>query len=73
MKIEGAGMAQATELQWRAAPVRAEWGDGMMVADVELSKDETLTLYAHRDALHLVVAALSAIRAAAAMAPKEGE
>jgi predicted RecB family endonuclease len=47
-------MMQETELQWRTAPVRTEWGDGMMVADVELSKDETLTLYAHESALHLV-------------------
>lgn len=37
---------------WHPAPVRTEWGDdGMMVAYIELSKDETLTIYAHRDAI----------------------
>jgi hypothetical protein len=49
----------AEPLQWHEAPLRTEWGDGMMAADVELSKDETLTLYAHADALALVPAALA--------------
>jgi hypothetical protein len=36
---------------WSEAPIRTEWGAGMMVADVELTKDETLTAYVHRDVL----------------------
>jgi hypothetical protein len=47
------------ELEWREAPVKTTWGAGMMAADVELSKDETATIYAHKDALHLVAAALA--------------
>lgn len=35
---------------WSEAPQRSEWGDGMMCADIELSKDETMTVYAHKDA-----------------------
>jgi hypothetical protein len=37
--------------KWFPAPVRTEWGAGMMVADIELSKDETLTIYAHKKAI----------------------
>ncbi len=49
------------ELQWHeAAGLTVQWGAGMMVADVALSADETLTLYAHKDALHLVSAELAA-------------
>jgi len=36
---------------WSAAPRQSRWGAGMMVADVMLTKDETLTLYAHKEAL----------------------
>lgn len=36
---------------WSAAPLRTEWGAGMMVADVMLTKDETLTAYVHRNVL----------------------
>lgn len=37
--------------KWSAAPLRTECGAGMMVADVMLTKDETLTAYVHRDVL----------------------
>ncbi len=47
------------EFQWSEAPTKSQWGAGMMVADIALSKDETLTLYAHKSALHLVAAALA--------------
>ncbi len=39
------------KIKWLPAPERTEWGDGMMVADVAITKDETLTMYAHKDAL----------------------
>ena len=45
-------------IDWSSAPIRSEWGAGMLVADVELSKDATLTLYAHTDEKHLVPDAL---------------
>jgi len=34
---------------WSKAPTRLSWGTGMMVADLELSKDETLTIFASAD------------------------
>ena len=36
---------------WSAAPHKTEWGEGMMCADVMLTKDETMTIYVHKDAL----------------------
>ena len=36
---------------WKDAPQKAEWGAGMMVADVALTKDETMTIYVHSSAL----------------------
>lgn len=45
----------ATGMAWRDAPTKTEWGNGMMVADIELSKDETATIFAHKDALPLQV------------------
>lgn len=44
---------------WSEAPTKTAWGAGMMVCDIALSKDETLTMYAHKDALHLVAEALA--------------
>lgn len=40
-----------TLADWHEAPSKTEWGEGMMAADVMLTKDETMTVYAHRDAL----------------------
>jgi hypothetical protein len=53
--------AQASALEWTAAPIRTQWGDGMMVADVALDSDSTLTMYCHRDDRPKVVAAIAAI------------
>jgi hypothetical protein len=36
-------------IKWSAAPDRTSWGHGMMVADVEIDKDHTLTLYCEAD------------------------
>lgn len=46
-------------LKWAPAPVKTEWGEGMMVADVALDRDSTLTLYCHVDDLGKVVKALA--------------
>ena len=50
----------APRLKWMEAPRRTEWGAGMMEALIALGADETLLLYAHRDAVPLVDALLSA-------------
>jgi hypothetical protein len=39
------------ELKWSTAPTRTEWGEGMMVADVALDNDSTLTMYCHKNDL----------------------
>jgi hypothetical protein len=52
--------APAPRLRWAEAPRRTEWGAGMMEALIALGADETLLLYAHRDAVPLVDALLSA-------------
>jgi hypothetical protein len=41
---------------WSEAPNRTEWGAGMMVADVMLTRDETLTAYVHQDVLRSIAA-----------------
>jgi hypothetical protein len=45
-------------ITWQEAPTRTEWGDCMRVATVELSKDETLDLYATDTGMPLVEAVL---------------
>ena len=40
--------------EWGTAPHRTEWGGGMLEATVELSKDETLTLYADAEGVRLL-------------------
>lgn len=52
--------APAPRLRWAEAPRRTEWGAGMMEALIALGADETLLLYAHRDAVPMVDALLSA-------------
>jgi hypothetical protein len=49
--VEAHAKRLAALADWRASPVRTEWGAGMMVADIALSNDETLTIYAHRKAI----------------------
>jgi len=36
---------------WDTAPCVTDWGSGMLVADVALSKDVSLTMFIHKDAL----------------------
>lgn len=40
-----------TLADWSGAPRKTEWGAGMFVADVMLTKDETMTVYVHGDVL----------------------
>ncbi len=34
-----------TKLNWSKAPIKTQWGDDMVVADVSIDKDHTLSLY----------------------------
>ncbi len=43
---------------WAPAPKRTEWGDGMVLADVEIDRDHTLSIYAEADQAANVAAAL---------------
>ena len=52
--------APTSRLKWMEAPRRSEWGAGMMEALAALGPDETLRLYAHRDAVPMADALLSA-------------
>jgi hypothetical protein len=47
------------ELNWKPAPHRTSWGNGMMEAFITLSKDETMSVFAHKDALDLVKKAIA--------------
>jgi hypothetical protein len=46
-------------LNWQKAPVKTEWGNQMVVAEVEIDKDHTLTIYCERDQIHKVNASLT--------------
>lgn len=35
--------------EFSPAPIKTSWGDGMMVADIALSKDATVSMYVHKD------------------------
>ena len=35
--------------KWHQAPVKTSWGDGMVVADLAIDKDHTLSIYCERD------------------------
>ncbi len=43
---------------WAPAPKRTEWGAGMVLADVEIDRDHTLSIYAEADQAANVAAAL---------------
>lgn len=46
-------------IKWNTAPIRTEWGEGMMVADIALDRDSTVTLYCHNDDINKVKEALT--------------
>jgi len=35
--------------KWHKAPVKTEWGDDMVVADISIDKDHTVSIYCERD------------------------
>lgn len=51
------------QLKWTPAPTTTRWGSEMMVADIELDKDSTLTLYCAMEDLDKVPAVLRLIGA----------
>ena len=42
--------------EWQDAPRKTEYGAGMLCADAALTKDETMTICIHRDALYALYA-----------------
>ena len=48
----------AGPFDWAPAPKRTEWGAGMVLADVEIDRDHTLSIYAEADQVPNVAAAL---------------
>ena len=53
LQIDAAECARALLrlADWGDAPSKIAFGDGMMLADIELSKNETMTVYVHKDAI----------------------
>jgi hypothetical protein len=49
-------------LKWLPAPIKTEWGEGMVNADVEIDRDHTLTLYCEEDQTAKVDAMFSPTR-----------
>jgi hypothetical protein len=57
-----------TPIKWSRAPRVAAWGEDMVVADIELDRDHTLTLYCEADQtakVNAMFAEIEALRAAA--------
>lgn len=46
------------QFDWAPAPKRTEWGAGMVLADVEIDRDHTLSIYVEVDQAPNVAAAL---------------
>lgn len=44
---------QIEKREWMPAPVRTNWGDGMMELLIELSKDATASVFVHVDDIPL--------------------
>lgn len=38
------------KLEWSKAPIKTQWGDGMMEAIISINKDETASIYVYKDA-----------------------
>jgi hypothetical protein len=39
------------KLEWGETPIKTTWGPGMMEALIEINKDETASIYVHKDAI----------------------
>ena len=48
----------AGPFEWAPAPRRTEWGAGMVLADVEIDRDHTLSIYVEADQVANVATAL---------------
>ena len=48
----------AGPFEWAPAPSRTQWGAGMVLANVEIDRDHTLSIYAEADQAMNVAAAL---------------
>jgi hypothetical protein len=46
--------------KWHQAPVKTQWGDDMVVADIAIDKDHTVSIYCERDQAAKVEAMFSA-------------
>lgn len=51
-------MPTKAAFDWAQAPKRTEWGAGMVLADVEIDRDHTLSIYVEADQVGNVSAAL---------------
>ena len=39
------------KIDWAEAPIKTLWGSGMMQGLIEINKDETASIYVHKDAI----------------------
>jgi hypothetical protein len=42
-------VAEPVGWKWHQAPVKTQWGDDMVVADIAIDKDHTVSIYCERD------------------------
>lgn len=47
--IEEAEKQEPVAWKWHQAPVKTQWGDDMVVADIAIDKDHTVSIYCERD------------------------
>jgi hypothetical protein len=47
--IEQAEKQEPVAWKWHQAPVKTQWGDDMVVADIAIDKDHTVSVYCERD------------------------
>ena len=61
-RLAAAEREPVAALKWLPAPIKTEWGEGMVNADVEIDRDHTLTLYCEKDQTAKVDAMFSPTR-----------
>jgi hypothetical protein len=49
LAIEQAEKQEPVAWKWHQAPVKTQWGDDMVVADIAIDKDHTVSIYCERD------------------------
>lgn len=40
--------------EFQPSPAKTTWGEGMMVADIALNKDEIVSVYVHKDDIYKI-------------------